>query len=290
MQQNTHTPLSMVAAMESTTLEHVHTVKGQLLNDRYMESLIFGNWDINHVHRFSDKLHQKHALYSGHKKLSRSVFDLSKQDSLLHALPCEHPDAAVVIYYQSPNTGRRDTLLTILLEQLVSPVFFNFARQQAQLGYLVGSGYVPFNQHPGIAFYVQSPKYSAQYLITVIRDFLKKLTVDLLSYQKNWRDIKHGVMKQLCQRDANLSIKSQRLWSALGNQDYRFSQNRDTANELECIEFSDLMNFVNGLIIGKNTGELILYSDPKHSISADELLTTPVDDVSEFKKRTPLVE
>ena len=97
-------------------------------------------------------------------------------------------------------------------------------------------------------------------------------------------------MKQLCQKDANLSIKSQRLWSALGNQDYRFSQNKDTANELERIQFSDLMNFVNGLIIGKNMGELILYSDPKHSISADELSTTAVNDISEFKKHTPLVE
>ncbi len=290
MQQNTHTPLSMVAAMESTTLEHVHAVKDKLLNDRYMETLIFGNWDRKHVQKFSAELNQQHEAYNGHKKLSRSVFDLSKQDSLLHALPCEHPDAAVVIYYQSPNTGRRDTLLTILLEQLVSPVFFNFARQQAQLGYLVGSGYVPFNQHPGMAFYVQSPKYSAQHLITVIRDFLQKLTVDLLPYQKNWRDIKQGVMKQLCQKDANLSIKSQRLWSALGNQDYRFSQNKDTANELERIQFSDLMNFVNGLIIGKNMGELILYSDPKHSISADELSTTAVNDISEFKKHTPLIE
>ena len=131
----------------------------------------------------------------------------------------------------------------------MSPVFFNFARQQAQLGYLVGSGYVPFNQHPGMAFYVQSPQYSAEYLITTIRDFLQKFTVDLQQYQKNWNDIKQGVMKQLCQNDANLSMKSQRLWSALGNRDYAFSQNKDTANELTNIEFSDLMTFVKGLVL-----------------------------------------
>ncbi|GAC08058.1 insulinase family protein [Paraglaciecola chathamensis] len=290
MQQNTHTPLSMVNAIEKASIEQVYEVKSQMLNNRYIESLIFGNWHKTEAEQFSSSLYKQHQKFTGHGKLSRSVFDLSQQRSLLHSLPCNHPDAAVVIYYQSPNAKRRDTLLTILLEQLVSPVFFNFARQQAQLGYLVGSGYVPFNQHPGMAFYVQSPQYSAEYLIKTIRDFLQKFTVDLQQYQKNWNDIKQGVMKQLCQNDANLSMKSQRLWSALGNRDYAFSQNKDTANELTNIEFSDLMTFVKGLVIGKNTGELILYSDPNHKISASELSVAQVTDVSEFKKHTPLVE
>ncbi len=290
MQQNTHTPLSMVSFMEKATVEQVHETKNSVLGERYMESLVYGNWCEGEVEQFSKNLQQQHAFYTGHKKLSRSVFNLCKQDLLLHALPCEHPDAAVVIYYQSPKAQRRDTLLTILLEQLVSPVFFNFARQEAQLGYLVGSGYVPYNQHPGMAFYVQSPQYSAQYLITIIRDFLQKLTVNLLPYQKKWPDIKRGVMKQLCGKDANLGMKSQRLWSALSNQDYLFTQSQDIMNELSNLEFSDLMSFVNGLALGQNIGELILYSDPNQHITPSELGAVSLDDISAFKKHTPLVE
>ena len=290
MQQNTHTPLSMVNIMEKATIEQVHEVKHGLLSKRHIESLVYGNWCANEADHFGKELQQKNAGYIGHEKLSRSISNLCGHDILLHPLPCEHPDAAVVIYYQAPHANLRDSLLTILLEQLVSPVFFNFARQQAQLGYLVGSGYVPFNQHPGIAFYVQSPQYSAQYLITTIRNFLQKLAINLQPFKKNWQDMKRGVVKQLCGKDANLGMKSQRLWSAIGNQDYSFMQKQNTLRELSDLEFSDLMAFVDGLALGKNIGELILYSDQKHHIAPSDLNAILLDDISAFKKRTPLVK
>ncbi|WP_205967647.1 insulinase family protein [Paraglaciecola sp. 20A4] len=290
MQQNTHTPLSMVNIMQKTTIEQVHEAKHALLGKRHIESLVYGNWRANEANHFAKELQQKNADYIGHEKLSRSVSNLCEQDVLLHPLPCDHPDAAVVIYYQAPHANLRDTLLTILLEQLVSPIFFNFARQQAQLGYLVGSGYVPFNQHPGIAFYVQSPQYSAQYLIITIRNFLQKLAINLQPYQKNWQDMKRGVIKQLCGKDANLGMKSQRLWSAIGNQDYSFMQKQNTFDELSNLEFPDLMTFVNGLALGKNIGELILYSDQKHHIVPGDLGSILLDDIAAFKKHTPLVK
>ena len=45
----------------------------------------------------------------------------------------------------------------MLAEQLIATPFFNQLRTEQQLGYLVGSGYIPYNQHPGIGFYIQSP-------------------------------------------------------------------------------------------------------------------------------------
>jgi secreted Zn-dependent insulinase-like peptidase len=137
---------------------------------------------------------------------------------------------------------------------------------------------------------VQSPQYSAQYLITAIRNFLQKLAINLQPFQKNWQDMKRGVVKQLCGKDANLGMKSQRLWSAIGNQDYSFMQKQNTLRELSDLEFSDLMAFVDGLALGKNIGELILYSDQKHHITPSDLNAILLDDISAFKKRTPLVK
>ena len=61
-------------------------------------------------------------------------------------------------------------------------------------------------------------------------------------------------------------------------------------NELSNLEFSDLMSFVNGLALGQNIGELILYSDPNQHITPSELGAVSLDDISAFKKHTPLVE
>ena len=83
---------------------------------------------------------------------SRAVSKLPVGGTLYHEVLCNHDDSAVVLYLQAPSPSLTDTALGMVLEQMLAVPFFNSLRTEQQLGYIVGTGYVPHNQHPGMAF------------------------------------------------------------------------------------------------------------------------------------------
>lgn len=284
MQPHTHTPLSMSTIMQQADLNQLRTAKQALFSSFHLDILSYGNWRLPDVQQFSADISTIASQYSANKRLSRGVFNLCNVPTQLHHLSGDHPEAAVVIYYQAPSASCRDTILSMLTEQILAPAFFNYARQQQKLGYLVGSGYVPYNQHPGISLYIQSPKYTAQKLITAIRTFICQFSDNLSRYADHWQDLKVGVMKQLTAKDTNLSMKSQRLWSAIGTEDHQFQLDQIMLAELALLNFNDLQQFITKMSTKTSFGELILYSDQTY-VAADEINAEVLNDINLFKKQ-----
>ncbi|MFQ3235459.1 MAG: insulysin [Paraglaciecola sp.] len=284
MQPHTHTPSSMSTIMQKADLKQLRTTKKALFSSFHVDILSYGDWRLADAQKLSKDITTFASHYLANKRLSRGVLNLRSIPTQLHQLSSDHPEAAVVVYYQAPSASHRDTILSILSEQILSPAFFNYARQQKQLGYLVGSGYVPYNQHPGISLYIQSPQYSAQQLITAIRTFLHHFSANLSLYTDDWQDLKYGVMKQLTAKDTNLSMKSHRFWSALGTKDQRFQLNQVMVAELASLNFSDLQQFLTDMSAKTRFGELILYSD-QTKIPANEINAEVISDINLFKER-----
>ena len=277
MQPHTHAPLAMSTIMQQADLNQLRTTKQALFSSFHVDILSYGNWLLTDARQFAADITTFASQYSVNKRLSRSVLNLCNIPTQLHQLSSDHPEAAVVVYYQAPSVSCRDTILSMLTEQLLAPAFFNYARQQQQLGYLVGSGYVPYNQHPGISLYIQSPKYSAQKLITAIHTFMRQFSANLSQYADHWHDLKYGVMKQLTAKDTNLSMKSQRLWLALGTEDHPFQLNNIILAQLALLNFSDLQQFITKMSAKTKFGQLILYSD-QNDIPANKInIETPED-------------
>ena len=92
------------------------------------------------------------------------------------------------------------------------------------MGYLVGTGYVPINTLPGMAFYIQSPNFdcSALYQATVafFHEFLTQIE-DMPD--ETFAELKQGLTAQLAERDSSLGSRAKRLWLALGQDDTRFN-------------------------------------------------------------------
>lgn len=289
MQQNSYTPRNQAQCMAQVNVEQIRDAKQALLESFHVDILTYGNWRLEEAEQFSQNMLGFAANYKVNQRLSRAIVNLCQRPTQLYKLNCEHPDSAVVIYYQAPSASYRDTILSIMTEQLLAPAFFNFARNEQQLGYLVGSGYVPYNLHPGISLYIQSPTYSAQQLITSIHSFICQLANNLSTFAADWADIKQGVAKQLSANDPNLSMKCQRLWSAIGSRVPNFQQNQAMLAQLGKLSFADLQQFISNLSAKVGFGELILYSDP-NLIIGKEMAAENVDDIDLFKKQAQLVD
>jgi insulysin len=289
MQQHSYSPMQMASVIEKTTLTDISRLKTKLLDSFHLEVFMYGDWQLHQALKFSEQMAQMSVNSNDSGRIHRGVADLRDQATQIHKVSCEHQDAAVVIFFQTPGATLSDIALSILTEQLLASPFFNQLRTNQQLGYLVGSGYIPFNQHPGISFYIQSPHASASQLVKAIHMFLLNVQRDIQEFSTIWPSIKRGVIKQLQEKDTNLSMKSQRLWMAIGNKDSEFDLNYRLIRCISELEFTSFVQFYELMILRRGFGELILYSDDKSDLSS-ELDCRSISSIDSFKNDTQYLQ
>ncbi|MDP5041257.1 MAG: insulinase family protein, partial [Paraglaciecola sp.] len=281
LQQYNYAPIDMAEIMGKAQLKHVIETKNSLLGQFNLEGMMYGNWSIEKANEAVDKVRAFRQLYAHSTPLSKGLVDLTQKPVQVHFVDCQHNDDAVVMYFQAPSACTEDIALTMLFEQMIATPFFNQMRTERQVGYLVGSGYLPYNQHPGIALYIQSPNFSANQIIIAMQQFLSEFLQSLNDYQEIWTALKAGLIRQLSQTDSHLSMKSQRLWMCIGNKDFTFSQNSKMIAVIEQLTFSQMFEFSQRLMWQKKCGELILISSKDKVKTANDW--QEITSISEFK-------
>jgi secreted Zn-dependent insulinase-like peptidase len=284
LQRNTFLSDDKLPILDSITVSDIQNFKEAATNHYQLEGLLFGDWRHSEAQDFSDWIYKKAEsnLVDGNK-ITRDVTDLRQQSGFVLDVPSQMDDAAIVIYFQAPSEKPIHTALCILAEQVLSAPFFNYIRTQKQLGYMVGSGYFPFNQHPGIAFYVQSPNANVDRLYNEITTCLTQLTKELKTYpEKQWLSMKHSVISQFSDKDSSLSIKSQRLWLAISKDDINGTHRKALIESLKDISVEDLTQYCHAILEGQGTGRITLYSRGKDEIEPN-IPGTQITDIRAFK-------
>jgi insulysin len=282
MQKQSHAQSDMAVVMANLTLDSVISSKHKLLSQFHLQGLMYGDWQLDDALKVSAKLKEFRGQYNTNSKLDRSIADVRYLPPVIHRVTSNHKDPAVVIYFQAPDGSLKNVALTILMEQLIASPFFNQLRTEQQLGYLVGSGYIPYDGHPGIGFYIQSPHSTVVKLIDAIHQFLQNLVENIQQYESVWPMIKSGVIKQLTESDTNLSMKSQRLWMSIGNRDDTFSYNKNVIQTILDTSFYGIKTYLTNLTAGQDFGEVILYSGELH-ISPKMSDSLIISDIKQFK-------
>ena len=285
IQRNTQAPVELLDVIENISYNEMLGCRSAAFEHYFVEAFMHGNWASEEAKAFSTSLHS-HCKNAGGAPLSRAVSKLPVGGTLYHEVLCNHDDSAVVLYLQAPSPCLTDTALCMVLEQMLAAPFFNSLRTEQQLGYIVGTGYVPHNQHPGMAFYIQSPQCSPKQLLDAMTAFLFQQLNEIEFYRFYWPTIQQNLIKQLEERDLTLSMKSQRLWVSLGTQDLEFNRNAKLAERIKGLSFEEIQDFAHQLAKRERCGELVLFSRGKfESIPTQEKRT--INSISEFKKEIP---
>ena len=263
LQQYNYAPADMADIFAAATLSDVLNVKRQLLDSFYLEGMMYGNWGLSEAQQVIEKTKEFRQQHHVNAPLAKGLIDLRGREPHWHFVDNQHDDEATVLYLQAPQADIKYTALTILFEQLIATPFFNQMRTERQLGYLVGTGYIPYNQHPGIALYIQSPHKSGVELAGIIQAYLLEFHAQLEQFRSIWSSLKSGVIRQLSANDTSMSMKSQRLWVAIGNKDFNFDYHEQMINLIKSLEFSDLITFSEELVQGSYFGQLTLISSNK---------------------------
>lgn len=227
-----------------------------------MELFVYGDWNQSQSIELAETI--KNALRvkdQRYEESLRPLVMLGSNGTFQREVQCNQADSAIVIYYQSPEIDPRSIALHSLANHLMSATFFHEIRTKQQLGYMVGTGNLPLNRHPGLVLYVQSPNAAPIDLLSAIDEFLNAFYMVLLELNEyQWQSSKKGLWSQIATPDNNLRGRAQRLWVAIGNKDHQFSQRDKVLEELKTLTRSEMIRFVVSVLKPRTSNRLIMHS------------------------------
>lgn len=242
-------------ASSSELAEHLQSIEfdqfqqfcSGLFSQVYADVLLYGNWTVTQASAINQAIKACFKQQQLVPELSKSICSVSALELDKLEKQVNHSDHAAVIYLQGMhvNAFSKDHIeksIFILLSQILSPFAFNYLREQKQLGYLAGSGYMPICNVPGLAIYVQSHQLTSEVLLTELEACLI-LFVDQLGQmsEQELRAHKDAVIHQYNEQPSNMSQKSQQLWISIGNKDQGFDQKHRIATEIDKLDRQQLL-------------------------------------------------
>ena len=240
----------------------------QLLRQVHIESLLLGNWSRGQATQLQQILqHWQNQLPCVGKRQNNNKVSIEGHGPVWIQLDVEHDDHALVIYLPSQHTDAQQMARFMLANHVLSPEYFHQLRTEQQLGYLVGTGYVPINTQPGIAFYIQSPGTACEQLYSATVAFFTRFLADTKELTEDeFTEIKQGLQAQLQERDTSLSARAKRYWLAIGQQDYSFSLNEQISAALQTLTLLEFVQFLQQLLL-PTYDAIFLATDgkPEHS-------------------------
>ncbi|MGS0683431.1 insulinase family protein [Shewanella sp. 125m-7] len=287
LQKRSFEPSRMAEILEDITLDDLHSHVKSFYEKIHLEGLVYGDWLKSEAKTLGVRLEKILSLVTTpSKESSRELIDLSDKGTLLREIPASHPDSSIIVYYQSDVATPETMALFSLLNHTMSSSFFHELRTQRQLGYMVGTGYLPLNRYPGIIFYIQSPTCGPKLLLEAIDEFIADFAYAVLQItSEQWESTKHGLINQVLVKDSSLKVRSQRYWSSIGNKDYKFNQRECVAEQIKLLTRADLIKFIMQKMRSKHCDRLVLFSSGDSHLEQTPLESTKmITDLRAFKQ------
>ncbi|SKA48687.1 insulinase family protein [Enterovibrio nigricans] len=276
----------LIKALEPLQVSALPDFVHRVMSELHVEMFVYGNWQqqtlqlaeaIKHALRVNDQRYQEST---------RPLVLLHNAGSASYHLDSNQQDSAVLVYYQSHTSEPQDVAMYTFAQHLMSAIFFNELRTKQQLGYMVGSGNMPLNRHPGLIFYVQSPQVGPTKLMEAIDDFLNAFFLVLLELNDaQWQASKQGLIAQIEEPDANLRARGQRLWISIGNKDTHFEQRKKVADAIKKMDRADMVRFVVEQLKPRTSDRLVMHScGLAHPDQCTLEGTNEITSVAEFRR------
>ncbi len=148
---------------------------------------------------------------------------LDPETRFLRTLSADHPDSALLVYFQGQDDSREERARLVLLRNLLESDFYTRLRTNQQAGYLVHASTISIDGTPGLVFSVQSPRYSPPELNALYDGFIADFHRILQGMdQQKYAQVRNGLVAKVLGQDKNLSDRSGRYWREIDREEWTF--------------------------------------------------------------------
>lgn len=260
LQPNNPSMSKLATHLPSITFDEANAFHQALFSEIHLEAFAYGNWNREQTNQFADYIVD--GLFCDTRQpteeILRPLLSIQNEGNIHIQKLIENADHGIVLYYQSADISYAGRARMMLLNHMLSTPFFQQLRTEKQLGYLVGTGYIPLNQYPGLALYIQSPNYQPEQLLDAIDTFLASFVQNLHELpDATWQQYQSSIMGHLLENASNLKARSQRLWHAIANRSADFNEKRHIADAVKQLTLKDLCNFAQQQLLSVQSSRMI---------------------------------
>ncbi|TXR54096.1 insulinase family protein [Reinekea thalattae] len=275
---------SLIDELEKITIEDLISTRQQLFANAHLTMLLHGNLTNAEATRISQRIDAV-IPQQGSKPESRSIAHIA-QKRFLTKVNFDHPDSALLQYFQGENSSLRERALYMLLAKAINAPYYSELRTREQLGYIVTAQSYTIDGFPGLIFYVQSPHTDAALLQLYSDRFLNRYNQSLLDMtEAQFNDYKIGLSTTLLEEDKNLYQLSSRYWQNIVDGNKNFNTQIRLAQEINKISLDGFRRFYANEIVGDLIRSVSLhqvgksmardYADHSSSLISFHSLTKP---------------
>lgn len=273
-------PEDLAQQVKSSEFGDVMATQQQLFGQYQCEALLYGDFQQDEMQKFIQQC--PYSQTNGSETHASSLVLLHDIQQRSLNFPCRHHDAAYVFYLQSKQKTLEDQAKMMLVESLLAGFYFNWMRNEKQLGYQVGTGYMPFNEHPGTTLYVQSTASSAVQIDLETRQCLQHFCQWLKALSPSeWDRSRQNIIRQLNQENVSFSVTCQRLWAAIGRGDTNFQTEQHIQQIIMSLPLQQVVNWFSELLFELNN-HFTIYS-PGSIPSDTSHFAQPLTEIYQFK-------
>ena len=238
---------NLAESLETVNFEQFQAFHQKAFKKIQANLLIYGNWNTSQALATNQKIQQQLSQSQFIFDRETQVKRIKDKMNLQFQITQKKADYASLLYVQINDD--KDHLITdkaysILLSQILSSFSFQYLRQVKQLGYQVGSGYMPINNQPGIVLYAQSHDHPSELLEKELNQCLFSFIEELTQLsEKRFRKHQQAVGKQYSEQASSLAQKSQQLWAAIIKKDNQFNQTEKITEAILGLNYIDAINW-----------------------------------------------
>lgn len=276
------------AAAKAIALKDVQEFSQRWLRSLNVDALIHGNVAESDALKLSAIIDSK-LLLSGrlhHDPQGLFVRLPASSQSYVYTLPVDHPDVAVMQYWQGANDSIEEQARMSLLSQLMGADFFHELRTQQQLGYVVYGSYYPLARVPGMVFLVQSPSHSAQQIDSSMTAFLVEYAKTLAAMKpEQFEQHRAALLHQLQEAPKSLAEQGGEWWVDIANRYMDFDHRQQLVAAISDITQKSLADYYWKTFLAPERRKLLVVAANKAAMADKKWLEKQIviDDIAAFK-------
>ena len=189
----------------------VHQYHAEFFAQCYAEIMLFGEMEQSTRTEIASTLKQ---VAKSPKPTLQDLTDIDKRKLLITR--GAFANSCFVTLYLTPNKTLSDAIFAMALAEVLAEPFFDRFREQLQVGYDVGCGFITHQQHPGISFYVNYTEHEALDIMNYQTEFFTQISDSLVQLRESWPHIQHTLTKQLNPQQLSTSQQAQYYWMQMG--------------------------------------------------------------------------
>lgn len=256
------TEAKRLQAARRVSLEELRTFVTRLLRDVQVVALAHGNLRRADARALGDIV--KTALVEPATPVEVApgqVVQLDGGTIYRRELAVSHPDSAVVAYFQGKDRSPAERARYELLAQILEAPFYNDLRTEKQLGYVVSAGSLPLLEVPGITFLIQSPTTHPADLEANIAQFLASYRGAIAAMPEElFESHREGLLSRMLTREDRLQMRTDRYWSDLDLQRYRFDGRQQLAAAVRAITLEEFRRTYDQVLLDADRRQLVVQS------------------------------